>query len=61
MYEIKLAHTPVGAVTEWDSSKHEVDPNLNKEQDIPLAIDPTGLHIDPDQLAKAKAEAEQKK
>ena len=61
MYEIKLAHTPVGAVTEWDSSKHEVDPNLNKEQDIPLAIDPTGLHIDPDQLAEAKAKAEQKK
>lgn len=61
MFEIRLAHTPLGAVSEWDSSKHEVDPNLNKEQDIPLAIDPTGLHIDPDQLAKAKAEAEQKK
>ena len=61
MFEIKLAHTPLGAVTEWDSSKHDVDPNLNKEQDIPLAIDPTGLHIDPAQLAKAKAEAEQKK
>lgn len=61
MFEIKLAHTPEGAVTKWDSSKHEVDPYLNGEKDIPLPIDPTGLHIDPDELAKAKAKAEENK
>ena len=59
MFEIKIAHTPEGAVTKWDSSKHEVDPHLNGEVDMPLPIDPTGVHLDPDELAKAKAAAEQ--
>ena len=46
MYDLKICHTPVTAVEEWDSSKKEVDPLLNNDDNQPpMAIDPTGLHL----------------
>lgn len=68
MFDFKISYTPVGAVTEWDSSKVTTDPLLNKESEtVPFASDPTGYQpskldetlakVDP--LAKAVHEATQ--
>lgn len=61
MYEIKIAHVPMGAVTEWDSSKHETDPHLNGDEGPTIPQDPLGPYISEEDAKKMMEEALQKK
>ena len=47
MFDIRISHCPPTAVTEYDSTKKEVDPNLDDEG-LPMAAEAMGLHIGED-------------
>lgn len=45
MFDLSFSHVPETAISMRDSSKQEVDPHLDDDGALPLAVEPFGGHI----------------